>query len=123
MHCNFLINTGGADRAPTSRQLGETVRARVLADSGVRLEWEIKRIGAFKAGEDVAPFVGAGGVDLCATAPSPILLPESRDDRIRIDNPETERRITPRATRRRVGVRPNHRMRSERAVKVTKSWR
>jgi UDP-N-acetylmuramate dehydrogenase len=57
MHCNFLINTGAA----TGRDLellGETVRARVLEASGVRLEWEIKRIGKFGAGGEVAPFLG-----------------------------------------------------------------
>jgi UDP-N-acetylmuramate dehydrogenase len=44
MHCNFLINLGGA-RAADIETLGETVRARVKASSGVDLEWEIKRIG------------------------------------------------------------------------------
>jgi UDP-N-acetylmuramate dehydrogenase len=44
MHCNFLINLGGA-RAADVETLGETVRARVKAHSGVDLEWEIKRIG------------------------------------------------------------------------------
>ena len=39
MHCNFLINTGTATATDLER-LGETVRARVLAASGVRLEWE-----------------------------------------------------------------------------------
>ena len=43
-HCNFLINTGGATAADLEA-LGETVRARVLANSGIRLEWEIKRLG------------------------------------------------------------------------------
>ncbi|WP_223880858.1 UDP-N-acetylmuramate dehydrogenase [Roseococcus microcysteis] len=43
-HCNFLLNTGGATAAELEA-LGEEVRARVLAHSGVRLEWEIKRIG------------------------------------------------------------------------------
>ncbi|MBI1384281.1 MAG: UDP-N-acetylmuramate dehydrogenase [Rhizobiales bacterium] len=43
-HCNFLINTGGASAEDIER-LGETVRARVLAASGITLEWEIKRIG------------------------------------------------------------------------------
>ena len=43
-HCNFLINTGGASAADLEA-LGETVRARVLAQSGIRLEWEIKRLG------------------------------------------------------------------------------
>jgi UDP-N-acetylmuramate dehydrogenase len=58
MHCNFLINTGAATAADIER-LGETVRKRVLETSGVRLEWEIKRIGRF-AGEEIAPFLGAG---------------------------------------------------------------
>jgi UDP-N-acetylmuramate dehydrogenase len=57
MHCNFLINTGAAT-ARDLELLGETVRARVLADSGVRLEWEIKRIGEFAPGGAVAPFLG-----------------------------------------------------------------
>ncbi len=43
-HCNFLINDGDATAADLET-LGETVRARVLAHSGVELEWEIKRIG------------------------------------------------------------------------------
>jgi UDP-N-acetylmuramate dehydrogenase len=43
-HCNFLINTGGA-RAVEIEALGELVRARVLAECGVALEWEIHRIG------------------------------------------------------------------------------
>jgi UDP-N-acetylmuramate dehydrogenase len=44
MHCNFLINLGGASAAEIEG-LGETVRARVRENSGVELEWEIKRIG------------------------------------------------------------------------------
>ena len=43
-HCNFLLNTGGATAAELEA-LGEEVRARVLAHSGITLEWEIKRIG------------------------------------------------------------------------------
>jgi UDP-N-acetylmuramate dehydrogenase len=43
-HCNFLLNTGGATAADLEA-LGEEVRARVLAHSGIALEWEIKRIG------------------------------------------------------------------------------
>jgi UDP-N-acetylmuramate dehydrogenase len=45
LHCNFLINLGDATAADIET-LGETVRARVKAHSGVDLEWEIKRIGA-----------------------------------------------------------------------------
>lgn len=44
LHCNFLINEGGAT-ASQIEDLGETVRSRVKANSGVELEWEIKRIG------------------------------------------------------------------------------
>lgn len=44
MHCNFLINEGDATGADLE-ELGETVRARVKANSGVELEWEIKRLG------------------------------------------------------------------------------
>ncbi|MBS9479107.1 UDP-N-acetylmuramate dehydrogenase [Ancylobacter radicis] len=44
MHCNFLINTGGASAADIEG-LGEDVRRRVKELSGVELEWEIKRIG------------------------------------------------------------------------------
>jgi UDP-N-acetylmuramate dehydrogenase len=44
MHCNFLINTGDATAADIET-LGETVRERVKAHSGIQLEWEIKRIG------------------------------------------------------------------------------
>jgi UDP-N-acetylmuramate dehydrogenase len=44
MHCNFLINTGDATAADIET-LGETVRARVKAQSGIELNWEIKRIG------------------------------------------------------------------------------
>ncbi|MFO0996505.1 MAG: UDP-N-acetylmuramate dehydrogenase [Alphaproteobacteria bacterium] len=43
-HCNFLINTGSATAAELE-SLGEEVRARVEAHSGIALEWEIKRIG------------------------------------------------------------------------------
>jgi UDP-N-acetylmuramate dehydrogenase len=44
MHCNFLINTGNAT-GHDIECLGETVRARVKAKSGIELQWEIKRIG------------------------------------------------------------------------------
>lgn len=44
MHCNFLINTGDAT-ASDIESLGETVRERVKAQSGIELHWEIKRIG------------------------------------------------------------------------------
>jgi len=47
MHTNFLINLGNAT-ASDIETLGETVRNRVKENSGVELEWEIKRIGVAK---------------------------------------------------------------------------
>jgi UDP-N-acetylmuramate dehydrogenase len=44
MHCNFLINRGAATAAGIEA-LGEEVRRRVRAASGIELEWDIKRIG------------------------------------------------------------------------------
>jgi len=44
LHCNFLLNHGGATAADLEG-LGEDVRARVRAASGVSLHWEIKRLG------------------------------------------------------------------------------
>jgi UDP-N-acetylmuramate dehydrogenase len=44
LHCNFLISLDGAT-ATDIETLGETVRARVKENSGVQLEWEIKRVG------------------------------------------------------------------------------
>ena len=43
-HTNFLLNTGGATGADIEA-LGEEVRKRVKAHSGVDLEWEIQRVG------------------------------------------------------------------------------
>jgi UDP-N-acetylmuramate dehydrogenase len=57
MHCNFMINTGNATGYDLEF-LGETVRARVLETSGIRLHWEIKRIGRFKPGHEVQEFLG-----------------------------------------------------------------
>ena len=43
-HCNFLLNLGNATSADIEA-LGEEVRAKVLHNSGVTLEWEIQRVG------------------------------------------------------------------------------
>ncbi|QMW24689.1 UDP-N-acetylmuramate dehydrogenase [Sandaracinobacteroides saxicola] len=43
-HTNFLLNTGGATSAQIET-LGDIVRDRVAAHSGVTLEWEIQRVG------------------------------------------------------------------------------
>jgi len=48
LHSNFLINLEGASAADIE-SLGEMVRERVKAHSGVDLEWEIKRIGIIPA--------------------------------------------------------------------------
>ncbi|NRB31489.1 MAG: UDP-N-acetylmuramate dehydrogenase [Rhizobiaceae bacterium] len=52
MHCNFMINTGNAT-AHDLETLGETVRKKVHAKSGIALEWEIKRFGRFEPGKIV----------------------------------------------------------------------
>jgi UDP-N-acetylmuramate dehydrogenase len=44
LHCNFLINTGGAT-ANDLEGLGEEVRRRVFEHSEIHLDWEIRRIG------------------------------------------------------------------------------
>jgi len=43
-HCNFLLNLGKASSSDIEA-LGEEVRRRVLEHSGVKLEWEIQRVG------------------------------------------------------------------------------
>ena len=43
-HCNFLINLGGASSADIEA-LGDEVRKRVKAHSGIELHWEIQRVG------------------------------------------------------------------------------
>jgi UDP-N-acetylmuramate dehydrogenase len=44
LHCNFMLNTGGATAADLEG-LGEEVRRRVYEASGITLHWEIKRLG------------------------------------------------------------------------------
>ena len=46
-HCNFLLNLGSATSADIEA-LGEEVRDKVKAHSGVTLEWEIQRVGDVK---------------------------------------------------------------------------
>lgn len=43
-HCNFLLNLGAATSAEIEA-LGDEVRDKVKAHSGVTLEWEIQRVG------------------------------------------------------------------------------
>ncbi|OYR22275.1 UDP-N-acetylmuramate dehydrogenase [Brucella thiophenivorans] len=56
MHCNFMINTGDATGYDLET-LGETVRAKVYENSGIRLHWEIKRLGLFQEGKQVKEFL------------------------------------------------------------------
>jgi len=58
LHCNFLINTGGASAADLEG-LGEEVRRRVFEITGVTLEWEIRRLGV--AAEPAARGIASSG--------------------------------------------------------------
>lgn len=49
-HCNFLINSGTASAADLEG-LGEEVRRRVKAATGVTLDWEIRIVGRPAGGE------------------------------------------------------------------------
>lgn len=50
LHCNFLLNNGDATAADLE-SLGEMVRERVMAHSGIDLRWEIRRIGITPANQ------------------------------------------------------------------------
>ena len=53
LHCNFMINTGGATAADLE-QLGDTVRQKVKETTGLDLRWEIQWIGKpLNSGETV----------------------------------------------------------------------
>lgn len=56
LHANFLLNLGNAD-AWEIETLGETVRNRVRANSGIELKWEIRRMGHFVPGREVREFL------------------------------------------------------------------
>ena len=51
-HSNFLTNAGGATAADLE-DLGEEVRKKVYASQGIKLQWEIMRVGR-RLGEDTA---------------------------------------------------------------------
>jgi UDP-N-acetylmuramate dehydrogenase len=57
LHCNFMINMGQATGYDLE-YLGEEVRRKVFESSGIKLEWEIKRLGLFMPGREVRPFQG-----------------------------------------------------------------
>ena len=55
MHCNFMINADDAT-AHDLETLGETVRERVHVNSGVLLDWEVKRLGRFGETGQAEPY-------------------------------------------------------------------
>jgi UDP-N-acetylmuramate dehydrogenase len=59
-HSNFLINSHRATAADIEA-LGELVRAHVLRNSGVALEWEIQRVGRVKAEPSPNPSLSGRG--------------------------------------------------------------
>lgn len=56
LHANFLLNIEDAS-ALDIETLGETVRNKVRAHSGIALQWEIRRMGHFLPGQDVREFL------------------------------------------------------------------
>ncbi|MEO5805014.1 UDP-N-acetylmuramate dehydrogenase [Devosia sp.] len=56
LHANFLLNINDAS-ALDVETLGETVRNRVRAQSGISLVWEIRRMGHFAPGAEVREFL------------------------------------------------------------------
>ncbi|MDR0774693.1 MAG: UDP-N-acetylmuramate dehydrogenase [Rickettsia sp.] len=46
LHCNFMINHGNSS-ARDLEDIGDLVKKNVFEDSGISLEWEIKRIGKY----------------------------------------------------------------------------
>lgn len=68
MHCNFLINDAQAT-GENVEQLGETVRARVKAKSGVTLNWEIIRLGVPEPGHVIGEALAES--EPSASAPTP----------------------------------------------------
>ena len=60
LHCNFLINEGGASAADIE-MLGDELIDRVRAKTGITMEWEIQRIGA-RAGQGPDCHGGGAGV-------------------------------------------------------------
>ena len=56
LHANFLLNVDNAS-AHDIETLGETVRNKVRASSGIELKWEIRRMGHFLPGQEVREFL------------------------------------------------------------------
>lgn len=73
LHCNFLINDAGAT-GEDIECLGETIRRRVKAASGITLDWEIIRVGL--------PFAGRRSGEALALEelPSDAVVPSEAGD-------------------------------------------
>jgi UDP-N-acetylmuramate dehydrogenase len=56
MHANFMLNVDNAT-AYDLELLGETVRNKVREKSGIKLGWEIRRMGHFVPGREVREFL------------------------------------------------------------------
>lgn len=56
LHANFMLNVDNAS-AHDLELLGETVRNKVRAKSGIELKWEIRRMGHFAPGREVREFL------------------------------------------------------------------
>ncbi len=56
LHCNFMINMGQATGYDLE-YLGEQVRREVFENSGIKLEWEIRRLGVLHASGRGSPAV------------------------------------------------------------------
>ena len=94
MHCNFLIN----DRQATGEDvetLGETVRARVKSQSGIRLEWEIIRLGV------PSPAVRSAKR---SRPKAPMLVPTSPEDLNSSERDMTKLGAVPKRTRSHIAV-------------------
>ena len=50
-HTNFLLNLGDAT-SDEIEELGEEVRRRVMANSGIELQWEIQRVGIYAKAQE-----------------------------------------------------------------------
>ncbi len=75
-HCNFLLNLGSASSAEIEA-LGEEVRDKVKAHSGVTLEWEIQRVGEYLPSR-LREGSGEGGPDTgISHQPLPRPLPQA----------------------------------------------
>jgi UDP-N-acetylmuramate dehydrogenase len=90
-HCNFLLNLGQATSADIEA-LGEEVRAKVKAHSGVELEWEIQRVGhPLPAGERDRPRSGQGEGTKGRGKTPDLLLERSRQ--LRLEQTEAEAQL------------------------------